>query len=473
MMRERRQQVKPGEMTAETAEEVSALVAPTEEAGGKQSRFLTKHAPWIAVIFIIAITTRSLWVWYAPADPTTKNPPDDTFFYHYYAVEVMEGHGYVVPKTETATAFWPPGYSLLLAGLYRVFGAHPEVAWATNIVLGALTCVGLYVLGFLIGGRKVGVVAGLVLAVYPGHLFYASLVLSETLFTLGLVLAMCLAVLAAKAGSLRLAIATGLLIGLAALVRGQALVLIPAIALFWLLATLRWRRTFLWTILAILSAIVAISPWTIRNYFSMGDFVFLSTNDGHNLFMGNHEEADGRVRLGANSWIMDKFLDLPWEEREVESNRYALEEGLEYMWGHPGRELELAGLKMRALYADDQEALRGIADEASGKMVSNSDLLGDVANGAYFAVLGLAALGSLTWFVRPRKLIGLPVLVIVFLTMGQLLFFADPRFHFPMMPSFVLLAATAIVGAAQLCVAAARRLARLGIRGVDEVRCYT
>ncbi len=59
-----------------------------------------------------------------------------------------------------------------------------EVAWGANIVLGALTCAALYVVGNLVGGKKVGIVAGLLLAVFPGHIFFSSLVLSETLFTL-------------------------------------------------------------------------------------------------------------------------------------------------------------------------------------------------------------------------------------------------------------------------------------------------
>jgi len=33
-------------------------------------------------------------------------------------------------------------------------------------------------------------------------------------------------------------------------------------------------------------------------------------------------------------------------------------------------------------------------------------------------------------------------------TLGQLLFFADPRFHFPMLPSFCLLAAVGVVSGA-------------------------
>ncbi len=118
--------------------------------------------------------------------------------YHATAISLLEGKGYLGVWTLEPTAQWPPGYSFLLAGLYFIFGRDVSVAWAANVVLGGLTCVALYFLGNLAGGKKLGIVAGLLLAVFPGHIFFSSLVLSEVLFTFLVVVIMALVLLALR-----------------------------------------------------------------------------------------------------------------------------------------------------------------------------------------------------------------------------------------------------------------------------------
>jgi len=71
-----------------------------------------------------------------------------------------------------------------------------------------------------------------------------------------------------------------------------------------------------------------------------------------------------------------------------------------------------------------------------------------VANVYYFAVLALAGGGLLVWLRRPRGGLVLPLLAIAVFTLGQLPFFNDPRFHYPMLPAFALLAAAGLVAAA-------------------------
>ena len=44
-------------------------------------------------------------------------------------------------------------------------------------------------------------------------------------------------------------------------------------------------------------------------------------------------------------------------------NNLLLREGLKFMFTHPVREVQLSGSKIRALYSDDEEALRGIPNQ--------------------------------------------------------------------------------------------------------------
>ncbi len=413
-----------------------------------RDRRLASHVAWVVVILAVALTARSLWVAYAPADPSDGRHLNDTQFYFGSAVQLAEGKGYVSPWTGVTTAQWPPGYTFLLGGLFRLFGAHVEVGWAANIVLGALTCIALYVVGCLIGGQRVGALAGLALAVLPGHVFFSSALLSEIPFTLLTVVTMALILIVPRARgdrmALRLAV-VGALIGVAALVRGQGLILLPMAALFWWLSTADLLRALKWTAVIAAASLLVIVPWTVRNHKAMGSFVFISTNQGGNLYMGNHEGASGGFQFEAGVWIVDEYAHLSLKRQEVESSNRALREGIEFMFSHPDKELQLIGSKLRYLYQDDEESLSWIDAPEVGKPLESRPILADIANDSYFAILALSAGGLVYWLRRPRSAVALPLVMVLLFTAGQLLFFTVTRFHFPMLPSFCLLAAVGVV----------------------------
>ena len=405
------------------------------------------HLVWVLVIFAVAVTLRSLWVAYTHVAPLLEPRLSDMQFYDGSAVGLVRGMGYISPWSTAATAQWPPGYSFLLAAFYKAFGVHVEIAWGANVVLGGLTCVALYFLGNLVGGKKVGIVAGLLLAVFPGHIFFSSLVLSETLFTFLVVVVLALVLLAARksdTGLLRIII-IGMLVAAAALVRGQGLFLIVVAGLFWWLSTRDWARALQWATLVMVTAIVLIIPWSVRNYFAMKSFVFLSTNDGVNLYIGNYEGANGTFQFTAGKEIADRFRDLPPNEQEAMSSDAMLREGLKFMFTHPGKELQLVGSKLRYLYGNDEEALVWIDAPDLGRALDNRPMWADLANDFYFAVLVLSAGGLVAWVRQPRSALSLPLIFIGIFTLGQLAFFAVSRFHYPMLPSFCLLAAAGIV----------------------------
>jgi hypothetical protein len=194
------------------------------------------------------------------------------------------------------------------------------------------------------------------------------------------------------------------------------------------------------------TAVVVIIPWSIRNYVVMNSFVFLSTNDGESLYIGNHEGANGRLQLYASLWwgIAPRFSYLPPSEREVAASNAMMREGLQFMFTHPGKEGQLTVSKLRALYEEDAYALRAIHAPDVGKPLHHMDVIRDVANGFYFTVLAVSAGGLLYWVRRPRSAVSLPLILIGIFTLGQLPFFSLSRYHFPMLPSFCLLAAAGV-----------------------------
>src|SRR6185503_13338871 len=128
------------------------------------------------------------------------------------------------------TAHWPPGYPLLLAGVYWLFGPSLLAAKLANAVLATVAVVLTYRIGCELGRPRVGLVAAAILALFPGDILFSPTILSETLFGTLFSASLWLFLRWTNRGDARAAtwFAFGLLLGGATLVRGNALVVLPA-----------------------------------------------------------------------------------------------------------------------------------------------------------------------------------------------------------------------------------------------------
>jgi hypothetical protein len=118
-------------------EDDGVVESSVDRVGWRRFGF-SSHVAWVALILVVALATRSFWVAYAPRD-ASRVPISDPAMYYRLAVGLAQGHGYVSPWTGDATAYYPPGYPMLVGALFRAFGVHISVAWGANVVLGALT----------------------------------------------------------------------------------------------------------------------------------------------------------------------------------------------------------------------------------------------------------------------------------------------------------------------------------------------
>ena len=214
---------------------------------------------------------------------------NDAIMYHTTAMSLAAGDGYV-PLTGGPTARWPPGYSTLVGGLYAVFGVHPIAAELANAVIGAATVV---VLMLVVGrglDRPTAVIAGLIFAVLPGPIMWTDVLVAETLYTA--LFTVALLVLVRASPTLGWMALIGAVIGLAALVRGEALTwfLLPVVLFRGRLPHRDVRRGIA---AAVGVAAIVLAPWTIRNAVVMDAFVPVATNASQTLWSGHHAGATG------------------------------------------------------------------------------------------------------------------------------------------------------------------------------------
>jgi 4-amino-4-deoxy-L-arabinose transferase-like glycosyltransferase len=120
----------------------------------------------------------------------------DGLFYHLASVLLSRGEGYLEPDGSPGIQ-WMPGWPVTLAAIYKLFGQEPRAAMYVSALLGGATSGLIVVLGRRLFSPAVGLVAGLVYACWPGNVYYAATLLTESLFNF--VLVACLTALAVGA----------------------------------------------------------------------------------------------------------------------------------------------------------------------------------------------------------------------------------------------------------------------------------
>ena len=353
------------------------------------------------------------------------------------ARSVAAGRGFTYDTSEpvgTGQRFGrAPGYPAFLAsigaGRARADGS-PTVVKLAQAGVGAATVMLIGVIATRAAGRRAGVAAAALAAVYPPLVWITSYVFSETLFSaLALLAAFVLqgSVDRGPASGQRRAAAAGALTGLAVLVRPAMLFFIP-LAVAWLAAGRRWRLALLFV--AAVAAVVA--PWTVRNARVHGRFVLVASEGGVTFWTGNHPLARGEGDLAANPEL--KRAELEFRARhpglsadEMEPLYYR--DAFAHIAADPGR---WAGLLLRKAF------YTVVPIGPSYTLHSAKYLAASVVS--YLIVLGLAFAGAgAIW--RSARRPSAVLLLGASAVLAGLVFFPQERFRIPVIDPVLIIAA--------------------------------
>jgi 4-amino-4-deoxy-L-arabinose transferase-like glycosyltransferase len=359
----------------------------------------------------------------------------DSQFFHAEGNLVADGRGYIEPFLDAAygihvpTAAHPPAYPTLLAGL-SLFGGDSVLAQRSlGAFVGGTVIVLVALIGRRIGGERVGLAAAGLAALYPLLIAADGAPMSESLY--GLFIASCLlmALKFQEQQSMKKAVTLGALIGLAALTRSEALLLLLLIGLP---LTLRnWRATAA----LLVACLVVLAPWTIRNLSAFDRLTPISHNDSTVLAGANCPATYHGTDLG--SWRFDCISD----RRTLNEGKQAAtwrREGLDYATDHAGRWPVL--VPVRVLRTWDLWQPRRQVDQAEGR-ARWAEAAGVAA---YFLLLPFALFGAITLWRRARAdalILLAPALLVTF---SSAIGYGNPRFRHAFEISIVVLAALSL-----------------------------
>lgn len=204
---------------------------------------------------------------------STLNESTDPDSFGRLARNWATGAGYRFASGEPLTTFRGPGYPLMLAAIYLLFGRLLPGAVVLQCLLSAVVCVVAYYICRRVFRPSIAYVAALICAVHPLLIWYAPRIRYEYLLALALMLAISFSLRLQDSRSFKDACLTGFFFGYAALVN-QIVILLP-LFLFVVLYLFEKREfipiKFTATTLAVMVA--TITPWTIRNYEISGQII--------------------------------------------------------------------------------------------------------------------------------------------------------------------------------------------------------
>jgi len=239
----------------------------------------------------------------------------------------------------TPTAIRPPGYPFFLAP-WVALGANPPVLRTLNFACLAASILLLYVLARRIGGALAGVLASALALFYPIFFYAAGKLYPQTLASTLLLLLLVMVVRVDRPPGIARAAVAGAVFGFLILT-------VPTFAFsflivgLWLLLTHR-RRAIPACTTGLVVALLVLGSWQVRNYRTFGEFIFVSTNSGVNLLLGNSENA--RADSGTTADIT-QYRDAANALTEVERDRFFRNAALDWIADNPASAARLYGAK--------------------------------------------------------------------------------------------------------------------------------
>jgi 4-amino-4-deoxy-L-arabinose transferase-like glycosyltransferase len=415
----------------------------------------------VLAIAVIALAVRVAFV--LVVNPTLPDPGDATA-YHLLANNLADGHGYIRPfdfkilHVSRPTAEYPPLFPALLSVPAYLGAKSVDAQRLFLCFVGAGTVALIGFLGRRVGGRIVGLVAAAIAAVYPMLFLGEAVLMAECLFAFLVTAMLLLAYRAADAPTpLRFA-ALGLVIGLSALTRAEALLfaIVLVIPLALGIRSLATKRRILLAGVAAAVAVLTVLPWTIRNAARLHAFVPISNNigtavDGANcdltysgaqigLWRETFTTFGNAARRRAQAEACFEGFDIRRRDfDEAEVANFHRSSGVTYARRHLSRAplvVAVRELRTWGLYAPRQQIN---FESLEGRPRSWQE----VGTVMYWVLLPLAVAGAVV-LVRRRARVWPLVSTAVVVSVTTALTYGQQRFRTAAEPAIVVLAAVAL-----------------------------
>ena len=409
---------------------------------------------WAALALVAgtALAVRLAHVWQMTATPFATVLLGDAKGYDQWARRLAAGDWI------GADVFYQaPLYPYFLGAIYATLGADPVIARVVQALVGAGSSVLLAAAAARLFGRRAGLAAGLMLALYAPAIFLDGLLQKSVLdvFFVALIVHALARVLGGETARRWWAL-VGVATGALALTRENALILVAVLAAWiWFRVEAASRRRQALTAFA-LGVTLVLAPVAARNY-AVGGGVYLTTSQfGPNFYIGNNAAADGSyqsLRFGRGSPEFERADATELAERALgrtltpgEVSAYWRDRALAFITGEPAAWLRLMGRKA-LLLVNASEAIDTESQESYAEWSWPLRLLGWLTHVGVLLPLAIIGVWA-TW--ADRRRLAVFVWIALAFALSTLAFYVFARYRYPLVPLLVLAAAPGVIALPRL-----------------------
>ncbi len=381
-------------------------------------------------------------------------PTFDSGVYQKIALNLLHSRCFCqLPGVQTTgrAPLWP----LVIAVIYRLFGVNNLSVRLFLSCLGSGTCVLVYLFARDICGRRIGLLAGIIAAIYPNLFIYDGWLYSESLYTF-LLLAFCYTLyLIQRTKQARWMMLSGFLAGLLALERPNG-VIIPVLVVVWAVIVI-WKAKTSWRVAASSAAIIAlitvalVLPWTLRNYTLTHRLIPVATGDG-TVLLGAYNDKVLSNTPSYGTWVgptgaVPQIADRNYTSDTARDDAYKAYVS-QWIRGHLNEMPYLLSLHIVKMWTPSTSEEDLPMNQFPTRLSSQVTM--DMINVMSYPIFLLAALGLVVTRKWWRELLFIYLILIETVALC-IYFYGSSRFRAPIEPFLVILAAAAIGWIAGRC----------------------
>ena len=239
----------------------------------------------------------------------------------------------------------PPGYSIILAAIFKVAGESNTTIQIVQIFCDALAVVLLVIIGLELVSPPVALIAGLLAAISPQFAYFSVLLLPDSLVVLPILASVYFLIRGWHSARLLHFFIAGAFVGLSCWVRANSLLLPFFMAATAALLVHRLKRAQA-AAAVVTGAVLLIAPITIKNAIVYRHFIPLSLGTGQTFVEGiadydtanrfNMPNTDlGLMRQEAEQYGKPEYAQLLFGPDGIERDRMRIARGLDVVTTHP------------------------------------------------------------------------------------------------------------------------------------------
>lgn len=334
------------------------------------------------------------------------------------------------------TAWEPPVYPFIIAAVFKIFGIYTRasalVLLGMSSLFSALTCLPIFLIAKRCFDEKVAVWSSWAWAWLPPIIFWSTRYVWETsLAALLLALLFWMTLVMGDKDEIPLWLLFGFTWGILALTNTSLLAFLPASGIWaWYRRAKLSKKSIAGVVLSSAVFIACLAPWIVRDYRTFGQFIFIRSNFGAELRLGNGPGANGTWMDYLHPTKNSQQLDLYRQSGEIAYVAERKREAISFIRADYARFAELCVKRFAYFWAGVPRAGRSFL----------------LANSLYLASSVLAIWGLAKAVRKQRPAAWLFFWLMTFYPLSYYIAFVLPRYRHPIEPELLILIVYAIFG---------------------------